>query len=249
MMHNPSKALALSFHGGPGTGKNYVGKIIAESIFKKGMGSKYVHLISASHRYIHQDLRSVYKDRLKEEVENGVKECLHSLFIIDDIHTMPDGVLDVLKPYLKNHQQLDGIDYRKTIFLFLSNTAAESISEYALNKWLSGSKRSDLKQKEIEDIIGKATINSKPGGFYHSEILLKHMTSAYVPFLPLERKQVKQCIEDFLIEQLHFKPGTIPKKKVSEIAGEMNYFPKDSEVFSVFGCKRIQEKVILLISE
>lgn len=61
MMHNPSKALALSFHGGPGTGKNYVGKIIAESIFKKGMGSKYVHLISASHRYIHQDLRSVYK--------------------------------------------------------------------------------------------------------------------------------------------------------------------------------------------
>lgn len=60
-----------------------------------------------------------FKDRLKEEVENGVKECRHSLFIIDDIHTMPDGVLDVLKPYLKNHQQLDGIDYRKTIFLFL----------------------------------------------------------------------------------------------------------------------------------
>lgn len=49
---------------------------------------------------------------------------------------------------------------------FFSNTAAESISEYALNKWLSGSKRSDLKQKEIEDIIGKATINSKPGKCY-----------------------------------------------------------------------------------
>lgn len=87
------------------------------------------------------------------------------------------------------------------------------------------------------------------GGFYHSEILLKHMISAYVPFLPLERKHVKQCIEDFLIEKLHFKPGTIPKKKVSEIAGEMSYFPKDSDVFSVFGCKRVQEKVILLISE
>lgn len=40
MTHNPSKALALSFHGGPGTGKNYVSRIIAESIFKKGMGSK-----------------------------------------------------------------------------------------------------------------------------------------------------------------------------------------------------------------
>lgn len=61
MTHNPSKALALSFHGGPGTGKNYVSRIIAESIFKKGMKSKYVHLISASHKYVHKDLRSVYK--------------------------------------------------------------------------------------------------------------------------------------------------------------------------------------------
>lgn len=61
MTRNPSKALALSFHGGPGTGKNYVSTILADSIFKKGMRSKYVHLISAAQKYSHEDNRSVYK--------------------------------------------------------------------------------------------------------------------------------------------------------------------------------------------
>ncbi|WAQ97825.1 TORS-like protein [Mya arenaria] len=31
---NPSKALALSFHGLTGTGKNYVSRIVAEKIFR-----------------------------------------------------------------------------------------------------------------------------------------------------------------------------------------------------------------------
>lgn len=61
MTRNPSKALALSFHGGPGTGKNYVSTILADNIFKKGMRSKYVHLISAAQKYSHEDNRSVYK--------------------------------------------------------------------------------------------------------------------------------------------------------------------------------------------
>jgi chromosomal replication initiation ATPase DnaA len=41
---DPSKALALSFHGGTGTGKNHVSKIIANHIYKEGMKSKFVHM-------------------------------------------------------------------------------------------------------------------------------------------------------------------------------------------------------------
>lgn len=48
MAMTPPKALSLSFHGGTGTGKTLVSKMIAESIFKRGMGSKYVHLISST---------------------------------------------------------------------------------------------------------------------------------------------------------------------------------------------------------
>ena len=64
MMKDPSKALTLSFHGGTGTGKNYVSKIIAESIYKEGMRSKFVHLISSTKEFPHKDMVPLYKVNL-----------------------------------------------------------------------------------------------------------------------------------------------------------------------------------------
>lgn len=37
------KPLTLSFHGSPGTGKNYVTKFIQEALYTKGSQSKFVH--------------------------------------------------------------------------------------------------------------------------------------------------------------------------------------------------------------
>ena len=48
---SPNKALAISFNGWTGSGKNFVSKIIAEHIFKKGLESNYVHLIIATHEF------------------------------------------------------------------------------------------------------------------------------------------------------------------------------------------------------
>lgn len=33
---------------------------------------------------------------------------------------MPEGLLDTLSPFLDHHSNVDGVDYRKSIFLFLS---------------------------------------------------------------------------------------------------------------------------------
>jgi torsin-1 len=38
-----SKPLVISFHGTPGTGKNYVADFIAKSLYKNGLDSNYVH--------------------------------------------------------------------------------------------------------------------------------------------------------------------------------------------------------------
>ena len=65
MMKRPSKALTLSFHGGTGTGKNYVSKIIAESVYTEGMKSKYVQFISATVDYPHKHLVHAYKVNFK----------------------------------------------------------------------------------------------------------------------------------------------------------------------------------------
>lgn len=44
--HDQGKALAFSFHGPPGTGKNFVAKFITEAMFQKGTDSKYFHFFN-----------------------------------------------------------------------------------------------------------------------------------------------------------------------------------------------------------
>lgn len=50
---NPRKPLVLSFHGGTGTGKNYVASMIAESLFKLGERSKYFHFFNGRGDFPH----------------------------------------------------------------------------------------------------------------------------------------------------------------------------------------------------
>lgn len=42
-MHNSRKPLVMSFHGTPGTGKNYVADRIVKHLYKLGDDSSYVH--------------------------------------------------------------------------------------------------------------------------------------------------------------------------------------------------------------
>lgn len=81
-------------------------------------------------------------------------------------------------------------------------------------------------------------------GFYESPIVFKNLMTAYVPFLPLEKKHIRSCIKDYLINKNYYhKREKIPGDLVDAISKELNYVPGDKEIFSVTGCKRIPEKV------
>ena len=58
---HPPKALALSFHGPTGTGKNHVSRIIAEKLYRNGMKSDNVRLISATKEFPHREYFPSYK--------------------------------------------------------------------------------------------------------------------------------------------------------------------------------------------
>ncbi|XP_072344864.1 torsin-1B-like isoform X3 [Scyliorhinus torazame] len=61
MNPNPKKPLALSLHGWTGTGKNLISKIIAESIYRKGLESDYVHQFVSTLHFPHPEYLSQYK--------------------------------------------------------------------------------------------------------------------------------------------------------------------------------------------
>jgi hypothetical protein len=118
--NNPKKALVLSFHGWTGGGKNFVSQIVAKSIFRKygeSQRSDFVHHLLLSR--FHDQNQNEIKNQIQNNVTNGIKKCERPLFIFEEIDELPPGVIDVIKPFLDCNTFIDGINYKKAIFIFL----------------------------------------------------------------------------------------------------------------------------------
>ena len=242
--NNPEKALALSFNGCTGCGKNFVSKIIAENLYNKGMDSEYVHVLIATHHFPHRHELDNYKIWLKRRVIANIAMCPRSLFIFDEMDKMPEGLVDVLKPFLDHYPEIEGVDCRKAIFIFLSNTGARLINSAALENWSKGKDRNAITIKDMDKIINLGAFNEK-GGFWHATLIEKHLIDYFIPFLPLERSHVKECVR----VDLKLKHHSTNKHILALIADEMQYYPEDTKVFSTSGCKKVPSKVDLIIGQ
>lgn len=76
------------------------------------------------------------------------------------------------------------------------------------------------------------------------------MITAYIPFLPLERRHIRQCIRDYLLLKKYYKSEKeIREEKVREIAEQLPYHPQDEQLFSTTGCKRVPEKADYVMTD
>ncbi|XP_076044652.1 torsin-1A-like isoform X2 [Oratosquilla oratoria] len=239
----PKKALVMSFHGWTGGGKNYVARFVAESLYKLGMRSNYVHQFVSPLHFPHHHLTDIYKLHLQDWIRNNVTKCERSLFIFDEIDKMPVGMIDAIKPFIDYHESIDGVDFRKSIFLFLSNTGGANITRRMLELWKEGKNREDIELSDLEDLILKGAFNEK-GGLHHSELIHHSLVDHYIPFLPLERHHIELCAEDELARR-NLRPQ---KDVIKKVADEMVYFPAETKLFSKTGCKRVAQKVSFLIA-
>ncbi|XP_065674115.1 torsin-1A-like [Hydra vulgaris] len=143
---DPKAPLVMSFHGPTGTGKSFVSKLVAESLFKSGINSKFVHHILAEKEYINNTQHSLTK--FKTELSD---------FIVKNVGK--NMIIDRFVDHFKNNKA------RETILL-----------------------------EDIANLLPIIAYNS-PGGFKNSKIISKALIGFYIPFLPLERKHVKQGAE------------------------------------------------------
>ncbi|XP_070557442.1 torsin-1A-like [Ptychodera flava] len=194
---NQAKALALSFHGTTGIGKTFVSRIIAESLFKDGLSSKYVHVFSTRLHFLHESKLPEYKNQLQYWVSSNIAACGWQMFIFDETDEMPPGLIDVLKPFLDFYPKIGGVDYRKSIYIFLSNSGGREISRRTVQQSADNMTRENITLKEMDGILKKMAFNLK-GGLWHSNLIEKNLISFMVPFLPLERSHVLKCIQDDL---------------------------------------------------
>ena len=96
-------------------------------------------------------------------------------------------------------------------------------------------------QLGVNSRFGSTGVCMHAGGLKYSSVIDKHLVSAFVPFLPLERAHVKMCIRNNATP----KHITLNEQEMNAIADELEYFPPDAQVLSSSGCKRVDEKVNL----
>ncbi|CAG2192274.1 TOR1 [Mytilus edulis] len=167
--------------------------ISVHNIYNENCNERWIHLDTAElknalHANVygeHIAVKTVIK--LRNLIEDKVKQCGQSMFIFDEVDKLSPELLNILKPYLDHHEHIDNNVYRKSIFIFLSNTAGPLLNKHMLDFWRDGKTRDEIDLKDLENIIANSSVNSEGSGYYKSDLILHHLITAFVPFLPIER--------------------------------------------------------------
>ncbi|XP_032758724.1 torsin-1B [Rattus rattus] len=236
---NPKKPLTLSLHGWAGTGKNFVSQIVAENLYPKGLKSNFVHLFVSTLHFPHEQKIKLYQDQLQKWIRGNVSACGSSVFIFDEMDKLHPGIIDAIKPFLDYYEQVDGISYRKAIFIFLSNAGGDLITKTALDFWRAGRKREEIQLKDLEPVLSVGVFNNKHSGLWHSGLIDKNLIDYFIPFLPLEYKHVKMCVR----AEMRARGAAVDEDIVTSVADEMTFFPKDEKIYSDKGCKTVQSRL------
>lgn len=179
--------------------------------------------------------------QLQRLVREKAYGCEHSIFIFDEIDSFPPGLLNSIKTYLDYHERIDGVDFRKTIFLFLSNTGGSSLKRITEDFYRKGRNREDIRLVETEREMVREIFGQEDMGLSSSRLISSHLISHFVPFLPLERSHVRECIASEM-ERMGVYGTHVTEDVLSELQ-----FQGPQDMFSTKGCKNVAEKVSYVI--
>ncbi|XP_015135200.2 prosalusin isoform X2 [Gallus gallus] len=236
---SPEKPLVMSFHGSTGTGKTFVSAMLVRHLFPEGLQSPHVHQFSPIVHFPHAEHVERYKENLKHWIQGNLTNCGRSVFLFEEMDKMHPGLIDVIMPFLGPSWVVYGTNYRKAIFIFISNAGGEQINEMTLDLWRAHQDREEISLQDMEAAISKAVFENPQSGFWRSGIIHEHLIDFVVPFLPLKRHHVKQCVINELVQQgLEVRHGV-----VQEVADSIPYFPEEEKLFSSTGCKTVASRI------
>ncbi|XP_026568308.1 prosalusin [Pseudonaja textilis] len=235
----PAKPLVLSFHGSTGTGKTYLSSLLAQHLFRTGLRTPYVHRFSPLVHFPHADHLQQYKENLRNWIQGNLTRCSRSLFLFDEMEDLQPGLIDVVLPFLGSSWVVFGTNYRKAIFVFISNIGAEQINQMALELWQDRRDREEIRRQDLEASILEAISKDPQNGFWRSGVFEQNLIDAFVPFLPLRRHHVKQCVVNEMASR-----GLVPLPEVVDgVADSFSYFPDEEKIFSATGCKTVSSRI------
>lgn len=86
--------MVLSFHGAAGVGKSFVGNMIVENVFQKGLDSKFYHIFHGVSDFPGKHNIDHHKEVLEQKIFAAIKRCEYSIIIFDECDKVFPGVFD-----------------------------------------------------------------------------------------------------------------------------------------------------------
>lgn len=105
---------------------------------------------------------------------------------------MPAGVFESITTLLDHHSHVGGVDFRQAIFIFLTNAGGMQIANMLHDIKESGIYRDATTIKDFEFIAEIAAFND--GGLKEASIITSGLIDHYIPFLPLEKNHIEDCV-------------------------------------------------------
>lgn len=234
-MQNDTKVstnpLVFSFHGWTGVGKNFVTKQLVHGFENIRVTTFLVPL-----HFPHESRDDTYRDNIQQWIKGNITLCYVNMFVFDE---MDKATVSLLEGLLNVMKYIQTFEMQKTwiIFIFLSNSRGYQINNFLFSKMREGRHRNEI---SFNDIYSVLTDEDSERQWYH-DFSEQGLIDTFVPFLPLNKQHIHQCIEKDLI-----KKGKQPTADLIEIiSDEMHYIQpiKGMDFFSLTGCKRVSDKV------
>lgn len=128
------------------------------------------------------------------DIEAAIRSCKQSLFVFDEVEKMPPGVFESIASILDYHSHVEGSDFRQAIFIFLTNAGGDEIANALDGIMNRGTYREQTTIQDFEYIAEVAAYNVK-GGLKRASIITSGLIDHFLPFLPLERRHIANCVK------------------------------------------------------
>lgn len=257
------RTMVLMFHGQSGVGKTFVAELIGKKMFPEQAQSQCVHKFLPSFLEVRERLVTTYDYSIAfedfiDQGKSNYRTCPVGLYIIEDLdYDSSSSLLEAIAFTLPSIRKRQAVQEQKMIFFLMTNLQGEALGHYLLSHMKEGKRREDLNLRELEQIMKKAptaqtnTADSdddeqepEEHGVQRLEVHDKIMAVVdhHIPFLPLEREHVILCIQ----QTLSWKNATLNENDIQWIADKLVFYPENNPIFSLSGCKKVEEKANLI---
>ncbi|XP_076454612.1 torsin-1B-like [Babylonia areolata] len=227
--------LVLSFHGWTGVGKNFVSDIIT-GVFP----ARTVVKLLVPYHFPHQHLDELYQNQVQRWILSNVTDYSVNFFILDEMDKASLGVTRGIHSAIAKLHERNSCR-SPVVFLLLSNSFGTDINKQVFEAMMNKEQRGHLSLSHFSLLFD--------GSADHDEAWYKRLQSdvtVAVPFLPLEKQHVIQCIRQDLVTKKLSTQADLVRRVLQEL--QFTRLPSGQE-FSQTGCKRVSDKVNLVAFE